>query len=147
MFIRRVQILHSIRNKSVVKTPSPNIEVFICIILVLVLCRSDPMVVKIKHYYRMHIDQSLLHDMTGFAMRIIWQVPHMEQKLPTLPITRSLVLFVWFLDVLSICFGHCVVCPSSIYELWLPLWYLQTLLSSPPIFSGVRATRSLVFSV
>ena len=32
--------------------------------LVLVLCRSKPMVVKIKHYYRMHINQSLLHDMT-----------------------------------------------------------------------------------
>jgi hypothetical protein len=25
------------------------------------------------------------------------------------------------------CFGHCVVCPSSIYEFWLSLWYLQTL--------------------
>ena len=22
-------------------------------------------------------------------------------------------------------FGHCVVCPSSIYGFWLPLWYLQ----------------------
>ena len=27
-------------------------------------------------------------------------------------------------------FGHCVVCSSSIYGLWLPLWYLQTLLCS-----------------
>ena len=25
-------------------------------------------------------------------------------------------------------FGHCVVCPSSIYGFWLPLWYLQALL-------------------
>ena len=25
-------------------------------------------------------------------------------------------------------FGHCVVCPSSIYGFWLPLWYLQTFL-------------------
>jgi hypothetical protein len=25
-------------------------------------------------------------------------------------------------------FGHCVVCSSSIYEFWLPLWYIQTLL-------------------
>jgi hypothetical protein len=24
--------------------------------------------------------------------------------------------------------GHCVVCSSSIYSFWLPLWYLQTLL-------------------
>jgi hypothetical protein len=25
-------------------------------------------------------------------------------------------------------FGHCIVCPSSIYGFWLPLWYLQTVL-------------------
>ena len=47
-------------------------------------------------------------------------------------VTRSLVLCVCFVDrCLSFCtfsFGHCVVCSSSIYELWLPLWYLQTLL-------------------
>jgi hypothetical protein len=33
--------------------------------------------------------------------------------------------------LLSFCpfsFGHCVVCSSSIYGFWLPLWYLQTLL-------------------
>ena len=45
-------------------------------------------------------------------------------------VTRS-VLCVCFVDsCLSFCpfsFGHCVVCPSSIYGFWLPLWYLQTL--------------------
>ena len=25
-------------------------------------------------------------------------------------------------------FGHCVVCPSSVYAFWLHIWYLQTLL-------------------
>jgi hypothetical protein len=48
-------------------------------------------------------------------------------------VTWSLVLCVCFVDrCLSICtfsFGHCVVCSSSIYGFWLPLWYLQTLLS------------------
>ena len=43
-------------------------------------------------------------------------------------VTRSLVLCVCFVDrCLSFCtfsFGHCVICSSSIYELWLPLWYL-----------------------
>jgi hypothetical protein len=47
--------------------------------------------------------------------------------------TRSLVLCVCFVDrCLSLCpfsFGHCVVCSSSIYGFWLPLWYLQTLLT------------------
>ena len=47
-------------------------------------------------------------------------------------VTRSLVLCVCFVDrCLSFCtfsFGHCIVYPSSIYGLWLPLWYLQNLL-------------------
>ena len=47
-------------------------------------------------------------------------------------ITRSFVLCVCFVDrCLSFCtfsFGHCVVCSFSIYVLWWPHWYLQTLL-------------------
>ena len=47
--------------------------------------------------------------------------------------TRSLVLCVCFVDgCLSVCpfsFGHCIVCPSSIYGFWLPLWHLQILLA------------------
>ena len=92
-------------------------------------------------------------------------------------VTRTLVLCVCFLDrCLSFCtisFGHCVVCSSSIYEFWLPLWYLQALLigqrqvtnwrecytsgagtayhSGAPGFthgfSGVPGTRSLVLCV
>ena len=45
-------------------------------------------------------------------------------------VTQCLVLSVCFVDRgLSFCsfsFGHCVVCSSSIYIFWLPLWYLQT---------------------
>ena len=45
-------------------------------------------------------------------------------------VAQSLVLCVCFIySCLSFCtfsFGHCVVCSSSIYGLWLPLWYLQT---------------------
>ena len=72
-------------------------------------------------------------------------MPLVEQELLTLPehlssprvlsgvhVTRSLVLYACFVDrCLSFCtfsFGHCVVCSSSIYRFWLPLWYLQTLL-------------------
>ena len=48
-------------------------------------------------------------------------------------VTRSLVLYVCFVDrCLFFCtfsFGYCVVCSSSIYGLWLPLWYLQTRLT------------------
>ena len=70
-------------------------------------------------------------------------MPLVDQELLTLPnhlssppvisgvrVTRSLVLCVCFVNLcLSFChfyFGHCVVCSSSIYGFWLPLWYLQT---------------------
>ena len=82
---------------------------------------------------------------TGFITRLTRRVPLVEQALLNLPehlssptvfsgvrVTRSLVLYVCFVDCcLSFCtfsFGHCVVCSSSIYGFWLPLWYLQTLL-------------------
>jgi hypothetical protein len=83
---------------------------------------------------------------TGFVTRLTRRVSLVEQELLTLPehlssptvfsgvrVTRSLVLYVCFVDrCLSFCtfsFGHYVV-RSSIYGFWLPLWYLQTLLSS-----------------
>ena len=47
-------------------------------------------------------------------------------------VTASLILCVSFphrcLSFCPFCFGHCDVCSSSVYEWWLPLWYLQTLL-------------------
>ena len=78
---------------------------------------------------------------------LIHNLSLVEQELPTLSehlrcssvfswvrFTRSLVLCVCFVDrCLSFCtfsFGHCVVCSSSIYGFWLPLWYLQTLLGT-----------------
>ena len=81
---------------------------------------------------------------TGFVTRLTRRLPLVEQELLTLPehlslppvlggahVTRSLVLYVCFVDrCLSFCtfsFGHCVVCSSSIYGFWLPLWYLLTL--------------------
>ena len=46
-------------------------------------------------------------------------------------VARSLVLCACFVDrCFSFCtfsFDHCVVCSSSIYGLWLHLWYLQLL--------------------
>jgi hypothetical protein len=52
--------------------------------------------------------------------------------------TQSLVLFVCFVDCcFSLCpfsLGHCVVCSSSIYGFWLPLWCLQTLLGTVYFF-------------
>ena len=81
----------------------------------------------------------------GFVTRLTRRVSLVKHELLTLSehlstspvfsgfrVTRSLVLCVCFVDgCLSFCtfsFGHCVVCSSSIYGFWLPLWYLQTLL-------------------
>jgi hypothetical protein len=46
-------------------------------------------------------------------------------------VTRSLVLCACFVDrclsFRTFSFGHCVVCSSSIYGFWLPLWLLVSL--------------------
>ena len=95
--------------------------------------------------------QSFPHSwlITGFVTRLTRRVPLVEQERFTLPkhlssppifsgvrVTRSLVLCVCFVDrCLSVCtfsFGYCVVCSSSIYGFWLPLWYLQSLLIARP---------------
>ena len=82
---------------------------------------------------------------TGFVTRLTQLVPLVKQEMPTLPdhmgsrpvlsgvpVPRSLDLCVCFVDrclsCCPFCFGHCVVCSSSIDGFWLPLWYLQTLL-------------------
>jgi hypothetical protein len=76
---------------------------------------------------------------TGFVTRLTRLVPLVEQEMLTLPdhlssppilsgarVTRSLVLYVYFVyRCLSFCtfsFGHCVICFSSLYGFWLPLW-------------------------
>jgi len=91
--------------------------------------------------------QSFPHSrlITGFVTRLTRWVPLVEQELLTLPehlssppvfsgvrVSRSLVLCVCFVDhCLSFCpfsFGHCVLCSSSIYGFWLPLWCPQSLI-------------------
>ena len=84
---------------------------------------------------------------TGFVTRLTRRVPLVEQELINLPehlssppvfsgvpVTRSLVVRVCIVDrCLSFCtfsFGHCVVCSSSIYGFWLPLWYLLPIVLS-----------------
>jgi hypothetical protein len=44
----------------------------------------------------------------------------------------------------SFSFGHCVICSSSIYEFWLPLW-LSSNSSSHPVFGGVRVAHLFNF--
>ena len=82
-----------------------------------------------------------------FRSRLTRWVPLMEQELLILPkhlrsppvfsgvcVTRSIVFCVCFIDrCLSFCtfsWGHCIVCSSSIYRFWLPLWYLVAIVLS-----------------
>ena len=82
---------------------------------------------------------------TRVVTRLIRRMPLVERALLTLQehsnsplvligirVTQSLIVCICFV-YRSLCFctfyfGHCVVCSSSIYEFWLPLWYVQTLL-------------------
>ena len=67
----------------------------------------------------------------------------MEQELLALPeqlvftcvrVTLSVVYCVRFVNrCLSLSLGHCVAGPFSTYGFWLPLWYLQTLLTNIPV--------------
>ena len=93
------------------------------------------------------IPRSLPHSwlFNGFVTRVMRRVSLVEQELHTfqehlnsLPVfsgvrvIRSLVLCVIFCRSLFVLFSfrHCIVCPSSIYGFWLPVWYLQAILWS-----------------
>ena len=90
-----------------------------------------------------NISRSFPHSwlITGFVAWLTRRVSLVEQELLTFPehmssppvfsgvhVTRSLVLYVCFVGrCLSFCtvsFCYCVVCFSSIYGFWLPLWHL-----------------------
>ena len=83
--------------------------------------------------FQLYTSRSFPHSwlIMGFVTRLTRRVPLVKLTLlehlsslslfSGVPFTRSLVL--------CVCFGHCVVCPS-ICGFWLPLWYLQTPLTS-----------------
>ena len=97
---------------------------------------------------------------TGCVTRLTQLVSLVEQELPLFRSTwvhsvfsgvcviRSLVLYVCFVDrCLSFCtffFCHCLVCSSSIYEFWLALWYLQTLLNNNSSFMFLHISKNQV---
>ena len=65
-------------------------------------------------------------------------------------VARFLVFRVMFVDpYLSFCsfsFVHCIVCTSSNYGFWLPLWYLQTFRSANFIFKSRGGKQIQSFS-
>jgi hypothetical protein len=110
-------------------------------------CYTIPLKNNISTTWKHNSSRSFPHSrlITGFVTRLTRRVPLVEQELPTLPehlssppvfsgvlVPRPLVFCVMFCRslfvMLSFSLCHCVVCSSSIYGFWLPLWYLQTLL-------------------
>jgi len=93
-----------------------------CIPLVQTLFKMAT-ITKNKQFWK--IDQSTFISRNCLPFRSTWVFSGVR-------VTQSLVLCVCFVDhCLSFCpfsFSHCVVCPSSIYRFWLPLWYLQIFL-------------------
>ena len=114
--------------------------------------------VKHTHLY-WHINCNLSLLVTQFIIiscYITRRVPLVEQELLSLPehmnstpvfigvrVTRSLVLCACFVVSLFVLFsfGHCVVCPSSVYGFWLPLWYLQTVLADAELATTYTKVR------
>ena len=122
---------------------SLNKHILTCVTFIEYLCYKWPRTCSTCRKHLPVFPRSWHH---GFVTRLTGRVPLVEQELLTIPehlssppvlsgvrVTRSLVLCVCFVDLcLSFCtfsFDHCVVCSSSIYGFWLPLWYLQTLLN------------------
>jgi hypothetical protein len=134
-------------------------------ILKIHLIPSSHFVIPLPHGFTNninHIQEEVYTYFIDIAIRLTRRMPLVEQKLPTLPehlssppvfsgvrVSRSLVLCVCYVDrYLSFCafsFDHCVVCSSSIYWFWLPLWYLQTRLNK---FTRIRVfiARSVDFA-
>ena len=46
------------------------------------------------------------------------------------PLCCLYFLDIRFMIILLVSCGHCIVCPSSIYDFWLPLWYLVAVVLS-----------------
>ena len=98
-----------------------------------IIC-SDHSSKKIK---QMTINEKELKPSTRRVSLVEQELLTLSEQLSSPPVfsgvrvTRSLILYVCFVDhCLSLCtfsFGHWVVCSSSIYGFWLPLWYLQAL--------------------
>jgi hypothetical protein len=81
-----------------------------------------------------------LYCLSFFDLRLL--ITHLVSSNFVLVIVLSVLL--WFtasdytFDISKLCFGHCIVCPSSIYGFWLPIWntkYIQVFLIYPGAYN------------
>ena len=96
---------------------------------------------------KLHFDERMLSATSGAGTAYPSEPPEFTPVFSGIRVTWSLVLYVCFVDnCLSVCtfsFGYCVVCFSSIFGFWLPLWYLQTLLKQSRHFSYSLMPRDI----
>ena len=158
MFEETNRVIGSHTSKVVKKTDLQNIlRVETRISVVFIICSQKPlrrfMCLIHAAYIRCFSWSWLYGSLIGNYLCNHYLSPLMMWVRCGVRVTRSLVLCVCFIDrCLFFCtfsFDHCVVFSSLIYEFWLPLWYLQSLLilSRPPVFSVVRETGALVLYV
>jgi hypothetical protein len=99
---------------------SPLVFSGICVIrfLVLCVCFVDCCLSLCSFHFTIVLSVLLLFTDSDYPFGIFWPL---------------CCLFFFYLQILItplVSFGHCVVCSSSIYRFWLPLWYLLVIVLS-----------------
>ena len=61
---------------------------------------------------------------------LLWFVPSDYPFGIFWPLYRLSYFDLWLLIAPLVSFGHCIVCPTSMYAFWLPIWYLLAIVSS-----------------
>jgi hypothetical protein len=83
------------------------------------------------------INVLLTIELLHFVLKVGWEYQYRKlEHLSSFPVFSGVWSLDWCICFVYHClsfwtfsFGHCVVCSSLIYRLWIPLWYLQTFLS------------------
>jgi hypothetical protein len=108
-----------------------------------VVCSSSIYGFWLPLWYLLVIVLSVLRfTASGYPFGIFWSLCCLSFLDLPLLITLLVMCCLSFLDLRLlitpfVSFGHCVVCPSSIYGFWLPLWYLLVI-----VLSVLRFTAS-----
>ena len=104
------------------------------------ICRNhNPVLSSFMTYHRV-CNQNTTAD-TILVKHELFTIPEHLRSLPALAGSCiALYIIVFWFHRLS--FDHCVVCPSLIYAVWLPHWYLWSTASDYPI--GIFDLRRLI---
>jgi hypothetical protein len=104
------------------------------------ICRNhNPVLSSFMTYHRV-CNQNTTAD-TILVKHELFTIPEHLRSLPALA-GSCIVLYIIVFWFHRLSFDHCVVCPSLIYAVWLPHWYLWFTASDYPI--GIFDLRRLI---